>query len=73
MGSFAFSVFVPVACDVRLGAYDLSGRLVSTVSEAALVGGSYSFAWDASVPAGVYAVRLDAGSKTVTRLMTVCE
>ena len=46
---------------------------MSIVSEAALVGGSYSFAWDAFVPAGVYAVRLDAGGKTVSRLMTVCE
>ena len=27
----------------------------------------------ASVPAGVYAVRLDAGGKTVSRLITVCE
>ncbi len=72
-GSFAFSVYLPVACDVRLGVYDLSGRLVSTVSENSLVSGSYTFAWDASVPTGVYAVRLDAGSKTVTRLMTVCE
>ena len=35
--------------------------------------GSYAFAWDASVPVGVYAVRLDAGGKTVSRLMTVCE
>ena len=35
--------------------------------------GNHGFAWDASVPAGVYAVRLDAGSKTVTSLMTVLE
>ena len=33
----------------------------------------YAFAWNSSVPAGVYAVRLDAGEKTVSRLMTVCE
>ena len=72
-GSFAFSVFLPIGCDVRLGVYDLSGRLVSIVSENSLVSGSYAFAWDSSVPAGVYAVRLDAGEKTVTRLMTVCE
>jgi len=72
-GSFAFYVFLPSSCDVRLGVYDLSGRLVSVVSENSFVSGSHTFAWDASVPAGVYAVRLDAGSKTVTRLMTVCE
>ena len=72
-GNFAFSVFLPIGCDVRLGVYDLSGRLVSVVSEAALVDGSYSFAWDSSVPAGVYAVCLDAGGKTVSRLMTVFE
>ncbi len=72
-GNFSFSVYLPIACDFRLGVYDLCGRLVSIVSEAAFVSGNYAFAWDASVPAGVYAVRLDAGSKTVTRLMTVCE
>jgi hypothetical protein len=65
--------FVPAACDVRSGVYDLSGRLVSIVSESSLLAGSHSFVWDAPVPAGVYAVCLDAGSKTVTRLMTVCE
>ena len=46
---------------------------MSTVSEISLLAGSHAFAWDASVPAGVYAVRLDAGGKTVSRLMTVCE
>ena len=72
-GSFAFSVFLPIGCDVRLGVYDLGGRLVSTVTEKSLLAGSYAFTWDASVPAGVYAVRLDAGGKTVSRLMSVCE
>ncbi len=72
-GSFAFSVYLPVACDVRLGVFDLSGRLVSVVSEESLLAGSHAFVWNDVVPAGVYAVRLDAGSKTVTRLMTVCE
>jgi len=46
---------------------------VSNVAENSYVSGNYAFAWTASVPAGVYAVRLDAGSKTVTRLMSVCE
>lgn len=67
-----FGLNILIQCDVRSGVYDLSGRLVSTVSESSLLAGSHAFAWDASVSAGVYAVRLDAGSKTVTRLMTVC-
>lgn len=36
---------------------------MSTVSENSFSGGSHSFAWDSSVPAGVYAVRLDAEVK----------
>ncbi len=50
-GLFCFSVYLPIGCDVRLGVYDLGGRLVSTVSENSLVSGSYTFAWDSSVPA----------------------
>ncbi|MCD4775025.1 MAG: T9SS type A sorting domain-containing protein [Candidatus Aegiribacteria sp.] len=72
-GCFAFNVFLPSACDMLLGVYDLSGRLVSRVEQNSFVSGSYVIDWNDSVPAGVYAVRLDAGEKTVTRLMTVCE
>ena len=71
IGSFAFDVALPSDCDVKLGIYDLSGRLLSTVSQSFLASGNYAFSFDASLPPGVYAVRLDAGEKAVTRLMTV--
>ncbi len=72
-GSFTFDVFLPSSCDVRLGVYDLGGRLVSIVEKSSFTAGSYAFAWNASLPSGVFAVRLDAGEKIVTRLITVCE
>jgi YVTN family beta-propeller protein len=72
-GCFSFDVFLPSSCEVSLGVFDLSGRLVSEVTESCMPAGTVTFTWDDEVPAGIYAVRLDAGEKTVSRLMTVCD
>ncbi|MCD4847625.1 MAG: beta-propeller fold lactonase family protein [Candidatus Aegiribacteria sp.] len=79
VGCFAFRVVLPSASSVNIGVYDLCGRLVSGVAESSFASGITSVEWDAvnengaALPPGVYAVRLDACGKTVSRLMTVCE
>ncbi len=78
-GRFAFRVALPSASSVKIGVYDLCGRLVSGVAESSFASGITAVEWDAvnengaALPPGVYAVRLDACGKTVSRLMTVCE
>lgn len=71
-GSFTFSVHLPEACGIELSVYDLNGRMVSNVSSGPLSGGEHIFDRDLSLPDGVYAVRLEAGGKVVSRLLTVC-
>jgi YVTN family beta-propeller protein len=79
VGCFAFRVVLPSASSVNIGVYDLCGRLVSGVAESSFASGITAVEWDAvdengaALPPGVYAVRLDACGKTVSRLMTVCE
>ena len=71
-GNFSFTVQLPSAGMVELGVYDLSGRLVSEVYSDELGAGSHSLNWEGDVPAGVYAVRLSAGGRVVSKLLTVC-
>ncbi|MCK4671916.1 MAG: beta-propeller fold lactonase family protein, partial [Candidatus Aegiribacteria sp.] len=76
---FAFRVILPSASPVNIGVYDLCGRLVSRIAECSFASGITAVSWDAvnengdDLPPGVYAVRLDACGKTVSRLITVCE
>lgn len=72
-GSFSFEVFLPAEGPVSIGVYDLSGRLVSGVASAGYGAGSHLVSWDGGLPSGVYAVRMDACGKTISRLLTVCD
>jgi len=69
---------VPAAQAVRLGVYDLGGRLLRTLVDGRTVArGPHRIDWNGrddqgrSVPTGVYFYRLDAGSFTETRRMTL--
>ncbi len=45
----------------RLAVYDLSGRLVETLSDGLIRAGTHSVVWDAKAqPSGVYVVRLES-------------
>jgi arabinogalactan endo-1,4-beta-galactosidase len=61
---------IPAAAHVRLGVYDLFGRLVRRLADGDLPASERSVVWDGAavdgraVPAGVYVVRLQAGAAT---------
>ena len=60
------------AQDVRLAVYDVLGREVAVVAEGMRSAGTHRPSFDAqALPAGVYVVRLTAGSETVLRRFTV--
>jgi 1,4-alpha-glucan branching enzyme len=63
---------LPEAADVRLDAYDVLGRRVATLAEGVQAAGAHEAPLDASsLPAGVYVLRLTAGSRTTTARVTV--
>jgi len=70
---FSFEVFLSTASNINLSVFDLSGRLVRHIDEDNYAAGTYIFDWAGDVPMGVYAVRLDCGNKSITKLLTVCE
>ncbi|MCK4806585.1 MAG: T9SS type A sorting domain-containing protein [Candidatus Aegiribacteria sp.] len=59
---------VPSGGNVRLNVYDVSGRIVETVFNGNVEGGSHSVEWNpgSSVSSGVYFVRLDTEEGSVT-------
>lgn len=70
---------LPGTRDVRLSVCDLSGRVVRELVNASVRGGRYSVAWDrldasgARVPAGVYVVRLEAGSERAAAKLVLAD
>jgi hypothetical protein len=60
-----------------LNIYDLTGRLIRTISEESIQDGVHQFLWNAkdesgnTVPTGVYIFQLNAGDKTETRKLYV--
>ncbi len=56
--SFTISLGVSRETEMTLELFELSGRLVETLSEGVLPRGDHTFAWDPeNLPAGVYLVR----------------
>ena len=72
-----FSFSLPEAGDVRVEAYDISGRLVKTLMNSRQRAGHTDLNWNLSdnegrtVGAGIYFVRATLGSKTFNRRVTV--
>ena len=63
---------VGTAEKVSLKIYDLSGREVAHLAEAAFGAGAHSISFNASgLPSGVYLYRLRTGSETQTRKMVL--
>lgn len=63
---------LPEAADVEAGVYDLMGRRVTTLASGTLAPGYHDLDVDtARWASGVYLVRVQAGSQTATRRLTV--
>jgi hypothetical protein len=68
---------LPASSAVTLRVFDAAGRLVRTLENGVLPAGEYRSAWDltdedgATVPSGVYFVRLAAGTQVFSRTVTV--
>ena len=61
---------IGTSCPVELRVYDELGRVVATLVNERLNGGSYNAEWDArALPSGMYFYRLAAGSFVETRKM----
>lgn len=71
------SFTVPHTQHVRVGIYDLSGRLVTTLADADFGPGDHALAWDGCdaagrpLPSGTYAARLWTEQRLQSRLMTL--
>lgn len=58
--------------DVRITVYDLLGRTVATVANGAYPAGTHTVTFDASrLASGVYVIRMEAGTQTFARRMTL--
>ncbi|HHE46206.1 MAG TPA: T9SS type A sorting domain-containing protein, partial [Bacteroidetes bacterium] len=63
---------LPVSSHVKLAVYDISGRIVGTLVDDDLSAGRYSCGFDGSeLAAGLYFIRLEAGSNVLTRKVVV--
>jgi hypothetical protein len=71
------SFAVPIQEHVCITVYDITGRLVGTISDEACKPGTNTFRWEGldkeghRVASGIYFVRLDSGGLTITKKLTV--
>jgi hypothetical protein len=73
-GAFTVSYDVPCQSRLSVGVYDAGGRLVKDLAEDEVVPGRYKATLPhASLPAGVYFVRLDSGASRISRKVVLTE
>jgi hypothetical protein len=69
--STAIRFSLPQSGNVRLGVYDVNGRLIEQLVNSAMTQGNHTVRWNAAGQAsGVYMLRLEASGQTLTRKMT---
>jgi len=71
-GAGVFGLAVPRASNVRISVYDVSGRRVATLVDAAYQPGRYRIAWNGNAAhgraaSGIYFFRLEACGKVLTK------
>jgi len=63
---------LPEAAHVAMQVFDMNGRLVATLADADFKAGSHSAVWNADAsPAGLYMVKIQAGSHSDVRKLTL--
>ena len=71
-GSVNFAFSVPETCEAKLTVYDIKGRIISIPFKEKIVPGEYSAELStASLPAGVYLYRLEAGTDVAVKKMVI--
>jgi hypothetical protein len=74
-GSAEVMLGLPAGAHVSVRVYDVEGRLVRTLADAAMPGGWHSLTWDGTEASGrkagpgIYFCRIDAGTEGATRKM----
>ncbi len=72
-GAVALTFSLSAPGRVQLDVYDALGRRVAVAASGFFQPGTHAVVWAASVPQGVYAVRLEAGGQRQTRLLVRVE
>jgi hypothetical protein len=75
-GQGHFTAFLPQAGPIRLAVLDVAGREVAVLADGPAAAGRNEFVWDgrsgsARAPAGIYVLRLEAGSAVLTRKFAI--
>ena len=66
------SLFIPARQRVRLGVFNVTGRLVCTLADGLYDAGPHDFSFDASaLPSGVYFARANAGPAGMTQRLVL--
>ena len=63
---FNVNFALPSACRVKLGIFDLTGRMVQNLAETQMTAGSHSLSFETELTTGVYLCRLFAEGETAT-------
>ncbi len=75
--STTIGIALPERSDVEVSIFDVSGKLVATITRGEREGGEHAFLWDGRddagrrVGAGVYFYRLKSGGETLTRKLVL--
>lgn len=78
-GQTSIKFSVPRTMNVKLSVYDISGRLVKTVSEGDLEAGEYSYSWDGKdnfsreASPGIYFLRMSTPERSLQKKMVLLQ
>jgi hypothetical protein len=79
VGQTAIKFSVPGKMNVKLSVYDISGRLVRTVSDGELDAGEYSYSWDGkdnfsrNASPGIYFLRMSTPERSIQKKMVLLQ
>jgi len=79
VGQTSIKFSVPRAMNVKLSVYDISGRLVRTVSDGELDAGEYSYSWDGKdnfsrdASPGIYFLRMSTPERSLQKKMVLLQ
>jgi flagellar hook assembly protein FlgD len=79
VGETSIRFSVPKAQNVKMSVYDISGRLVKTVSDSHVDAGEHTLTWDGkdshskNVSPGIYFLRMSTEERTLQKKMVLLQ